>query len=622
VRLDDLHQSLLRTVYRLLFWSVAEDRQALLDPDGDPAAAGRYHRHFSSARLRELARRRHGSAHHDLWDAVALVLAALSRSDGEPRLGLPGLGGLFAIGDQDVLSGAKIGNQPLLSAIRSLSIVQPKGQPRRAVDFQNLGAEELGSIYESLLELTPRRDPLSQTFTLETAAGNDRKTSGSYYTPTDLVELVLDAALDPVLNDAEKQAHAETALLAVTVCDPAIGSGHFMVAAARRIANRVAMVRTGEVDPTPTTLQDAMQDVVAPCIYGVDINPMAADLAKVSLWMEAMSPGRPLSFLDHHIKVGNALLGTTPALLAAGIPDAAYVKLTGDDPDVVRAWRKLNEKQRSNQTSLLDQEGVEVSNSSQRKITEEVASRSAVATTLAEVAWAAQRYATLQASDEATRARQVADAWCAAFLTPKIRPAEPITQDTLDALADGTASEVIVDEVSTVAARHRLFHWYLEFPEIFRVADHGPANTHTGWTGGFSAMLGNPPWETLQMSEKEFFATREPAIANADNASARKNAIAALVASNPELHAEFVFESRRGAAEVHLLKDSGRYPLTAHGKINTYSIFAEHFRACLTEHGRSGVITPTGLATDPTTAAFFADSLRTERLAAFLRLRE
>jgi hypothetical protein len=132
VRLDDLHQSLLRTVYRLLFWSVAEDRQALLDPDGDPAAAGRYHRHFSSARLRELARRRHGSAHHDLWDAVALVLAALSRSDGEPRLGLPGLGGLFAIGDQDVLSGAKIGNQPLLSAIRSLSIVQPKGQPRRA----------------------------------------------------------------------------------------------------------------------------------------------------------------------------------------------------------------------------------------------------------------------------------------------------------------------------------------------------------------------------------------------------------------------------------------------------------------------------------------------------------
>ena len=321
VRLDDLHQSLLRTVYRLLFWSVAEDRDVLLDPDADPSAAERYARYFSSARLRDLARRRHGSAHHDLWEAVALVMTALGRPDGEPRLGLPGLGGLFASTAADVLDGAKLGNQALLAAVR-VAVDRPAQGPAatRLVDFRNLGAEELGSIYESLLELVPRRDPVTQTFSLETAAGNDRKTSGSYYTPTELVELVLDTALDPVLDDAEKQPDPEAALLAVTVCDPAIGSGHFMVAAARRIATRLAMVRTGEVDPTPTTLSDAMHDVVARCIYGVDINPMAADLAKVSLWMEAMSPGRPLSFLDHHIKVGNALLGTTPALLACRHP--------------------------------------------------------------------------------------------------------------------------------------------------------------------------------------------------------------------------------------------------------------------------------------------------------------
>lgn len=342
VTLDDLHQNLLRIVYRLLFWAVAEDRDALLDPAASPKAIGRYRRHFSSGRLRRLAQRRHGSAHHDLWDAVSLVFTALGRTEGEPRLGLPGLGGLFTRTQADLLSGVKLGNQPLLAAIRALSIVQPKGQPKRTVDFRHLGAEELGSIYESLLELHPRRDPLAQTFGLEEAAGNDRKTSGSYYTPTALVDLVLDTALDPVLDDAERQQDPQAALLAVTCCDPAIGSGHFMVAAARRIASRLATVRTGEIDPTPEMFSDAMHDVVARCIYGVDLNPMAADLAKVSLWLEAMSSGRPLSFLDHHIKVGNALLGTTPALLHKGIPDAAYVALTGDDKPTVTAWRKFN----------------------------------------------------------------------------------------------------------------------------------------------------------------------------------------------------------------------------------------------------------------------------------------
>ena len=266
IRLEDLHASLLRTVYRLLFWAVAEERDALLDPDALQVARDRYRQHFSSDRLRRLAVRRHGSAHDDLWEASKLVLTALGREEGEPRLALPGLGGLFSNTAADVLADARLGNQPLLSAIRHLSVVQPKGQPRRLVDFRHLGAEELGSIYESLLELVARHDPTRHTFTLETLAGNDRKTSGSYYTPTELVDLVLDTALDPILDDAEKQSDPERALLAVTTCDPAIGSGHFMVAAARRIANRLAMVRTGEVDPTPTDAPEAMHEAVARCI--------------------------------------------------------------------------------------------------------------------------------------------------------------------------------------------------------------------------------------------------------------------------------------------------------------------------------------------------------------------
>jgi hypothetical protein len=617
ITLDLLHQNLLRVVYRLLFWTVAEDRGALLDPHADRAAVDRYRQHFSSSRLRRLAQRRHGSAHHDLWDATQLVLSSLSRIEGEPRLGLPGLGGLFTETAADVLTGAKLGNQPLLAAIRSLSIVQPKGQPRRAVDFGHLGAEELGSIYESLLEMVPRRDPVSQLFSLEGAAGNDRKTTGSYYTPTDLVDLVLDTALDPVLDDAEKQPDPEAALLAVRCCDPAIGSGHFMVAAARRVATRLATVRTGELDPTPQMYSDALHDVVGHCIYGVDVNPMAADLAKVSLWLEAMSPGRPLSFLDHHIKVGNALLGTTPALLHAGIPDAAYTALTGDDKPTVAAWRKLNALQRAGQGDLFADAGIDVSNTRQRAGLDEVADRASHANTLADVAWAAQRYATMQGDPAVVRARRVADAWCAAFLTPKTPGAIPITQATLEELASDSASDEVASGIDALAARHRIFHWHLEFPEIFRVPDAGPANTATGSTGGFSAMLGNPPWERVKLQEQEFFAAREPAIANAKNASARKKAIVALAESHPELLQEFNTAKRKSEAESQFLRTSGRYPLCGVGDVNTYSVFAEHFRASLAPAGRSGVITPTGLATDATTAAFFADTLRAERLAAF-----
>lgn len=617
IRLDDVHQSLLRTVYRLLFWSVAEARDAVLDPAATVHVQERYRDHFSAARLRRLAIRRHGSAHSDLWDGAQLVLTALGRAEGEPRLGLPGLGGLFQESAADVLTGLRLGNQPLLSAIRSLSIVQPKGQPRRLIDFRHLGAEELGSIYESLLELVPRHDPTTHAYTVETLAGHDRKTTGSYYTPTELVELVLDTALDPVLDDAEKQPDPERALLAVTVCDPAIGSGHFMVAAARRIAQRLAVVRTGEIDPTPTDAQKAMHDVVARCIYGVDVNPMAANLAKVSLWLESMTPGKPLTFLDHHIKVGNALLGTTPALLHAGIPDSAYVALTGDDKKIAASWRKVNAAQRVGQGDLFNDHGIPVSNKAGLASLRQVAERSANAQTLADVVWAAQRYDAERATGAALRARRVADAWCAAFLGSKTAGDVAITHEVLEQLGTGSAPGSVIAAVDAVASRHRLFHWHLEFPDIFSVPDDGPANTATGWTGGFSAMLGNPPWERVKLQEQEFFAARDAAIAEATNATARKKAIAALEQEHPALFAEFKAAKRRSEAESYFLRSSKRFPLCGVGDVNTYSVFAEHFGTCLSPDGRSGVITPTGLATDATTAAFFSNALTASRLAAF-----
>ncbi|HEY3894980.1 MAG TPA: DNA methyltransferase [Pseudonocardiaceae bacterium] len=378
---DDYKRAVLRLVYRLLFWFVAEDRDVLLDPDAPSAARARYGRFFSAQRLRDRARRGGLDHHEDLWAAVRLVLVSLGTEQGRPELALPGIGGLFeritrnqddepiepTLPDEldEPLEGLSLTNEALITTARQLAIVD-SGSQRRPVDFRNLDSEELGSVYESLLELHPSYDPENQTFTLVGAAGNERKETGSYYTPSSLTEALLDSALNPVLNEAAAvpgDAEAKiAALLGVTVCDPACGSGHFLVAAARRIARRVAQLRSGENEPSPDLVRAAMREVVSRCIHGVDINEMAAELAKVSLWLESVEPGKPLAFLDANIRVGNSLLGTTPALIAAGIPDEAFAPIEGDDRAAARTIREQNAQERAGQFDLFSSSGVQLTN--------------------------------------------------------------------------------------------------------------------------------------------------------------------------------------------------------------------------------------------------------------------
>jgi len=613
--IEDYHRSLLRLAYRLLFLFVAEDRQALHTPGADPAARARYVDYFGTARLRRLALRRRGTKHADLWLALNVVIDALGREGGRPELALPGIGGLFDHSPVDVVTGHQLANDALLAAVRHLSVVQPKGQPKRTVDYRNLGAEELGSIYESLLELVPRHDGVEQAFTLVSLAGNDRKTSGSYYTPTSLIDLVLDETLDPLLDEAEKAADPEAALLAMRVCDPACGSGHFLVAAARRIAERLATARTGEVDLTPTDVQDALHDVVATCIYGVDLNPLATELAKVSLWLEAMRPGRPLSFLDAHLKVGNSLLGASPALVRDGVPDDAFAPLDGDDKKVAALLKKQNARERAGADSLFGLEQIPVSNAALRN--ELAVAHLAAAGSLGDVHAARQRYAAYLASPELARQRLEADAWCAAFVQPQQAHSVPITTATVRAAAEGTLTDDAARHVQALAVEYRFFHWYLEFPDVFNVS---PATTSApnGWRGGFTAMVGNPPWERIKLQEQEFFAQRDARVAQAPNAAARKRLIAALTDTQPTLAAQWRAASRQSEATSHLLRKSGRYPLCGVGDVNTYSVFAELFRSTIAHDGRMGIITPTGLATDATTAAFFADTVKHKRLVSFL----
>ena len=614
---NDYQRALLRQAYRLLFWFVVEDRGLLFDPDAPEDARARYIRYFSSTRLRQQARRSPGSRHHDLWRQVQLVQHGLSSVDGLPELGLPAMGGLFDKTPLDVTDACDLANSHLLTAVRLLSTTRDKSGTR-IVDFTHLGAEELGGIYEGLLELHPSLDAGTGEFRLTTGAGNERKTSGSYYTPSDLIALVLDEALDPVLDDA---GHDEQALLSVTVCDPACGSGHFLVAAARRIAVRLAAVRSGESEPTPSAVQVALRDVVAHCIYGVDLNPMAAELAKVSLWLEAVEPGKPMAFLDANFRVGNALLGTTPARMTAGVPDEAFVALTGDDKKIVAALKKENKRQRQ-QAERGEQHDTLFGEAAESKTNRGLAAELSAITygltdaSLSDIHQAAKRLADFEGSPERQQAITAADAWCAAFTQPKTAGTEQIavTDEVVRALAEGSVgSPASMALINSESVQHRYFHWHLEFPQIF---DSGGTTSPQGWSGGFSVMVGNPPWERVKLQEKEYF-DDVPEIAAAPNAAARKKLIKALPETDPALWDSWQLASRKAEATSHFLRVSGRYPLTGAGDVNTYQVFAETFRGLIRQDGRCGFITPTGLATDATTAPFFADTLRTKRLVAF-----
>jgi hypothetical protein len=272
------------------------------------------------------------------------------------ELALSALNGeLFALTACIDLEAAAIRNDDLLDAMRQLSTFEErsgrkKTGVRRRVNYSGLGVEELGSIYESLLDYHPQviRDPSG--FAL--AAGSERKSTGSYYTPPELVRELIESALVPVMQNrlaaAETRDEKERALLSLAICDPAAGSGHFLLAAARRVARELAIQRGGEAEPAPETYRAALRDVIRHCIYAVDKNPLAVDLCKVALWIEGHAPGLPLSFLDHRVRCGDSLVGVLDLdVLKQGIPDAAFKPLSGDDRSVCTELRARNKRERT-----------------------------------------------------------------------------------------------------------------------------------------------------------------------------------------------------------------------------------------------------------------------------------
>jgi hypothetical protein len=624
---QDYYRQLLRIIYRLLFLFVAEDRtdettrSLLFSPNASQEASERYTRFYSTKKLRTLAERRHGSPHSDLYAGLQLVMQKLGSDSGCGELGLPALGSFLfsqeAIAD---LNDCEIANHDLLDAVRALAFATDS-RVRRQIDYRNLGSEELGSVYESLLELHPQLNVEAGTFSLSTAAGHERKTTGSYYTHDSLVQALLDSALDPVLEDCERNhsergyPSAQEAILNLRICDPACGSGHFLIAAAHRIAKRLASARTNDQEPSPEAIRHALREVVGRCLYGVDINPMAVELCKVSLWMEALEPGKPLSFLDYHIQQGNSLLGTTPSLMDGGIPDDAFKPIQGDERDYCAEYKRRNRDERKGFKRLPYEEvapwerlGNVVAGLMEIENLDDQA--------IGSVREQERRYAELvKSSDYRFNGLLLADAWCAAFVWKKRKDPElpyPITEEVYRAIEKNPFTVVnswMENEIIRLSRQYQFFHWHLRFPTVFRLATSGekPSANFAGWMGGFDVVLGNPPWERIKLQEREWFAERRPDIANAPNAAARARMVAVLAEEDPLLHEAFLEARRTAEGESHLVRDSGRYPLCGRGDINTYAIFAEDMRGIINPHGRVGCIVPSGIATDDTTKFFFQD---------------
>lgn len=625
------HAALLRLAYRLIFLFVAEDRDAL-HPRGTPdEVRRRYAEYFSSARLRRQASRRRGTTHNDLYQALQIVLMALADEQGRPELGLPGLGGIFDDKKADApLRGLSLANVDLLAAVRHLSRVRDENRWRR-VDYRNMGAEELGSVYEWLLESVPKHSAVDSTFVLEDRLGNDRKKTGSYYTPSSLIETLLNSTLDPVIDDAQKRGevaataagaadptqHIVTELLALTVCDPACGSGHFLVTAARRIAKRVAAVREGNPEPPLPAVQHALHEVIARCVYGVDLNPMAVELAKVALWLEALEPGKPLSFLDAHIKHGNGLIGATPALIRMGIPNSAFKAVEGDDEKHAKFLASENETQRKGQIGLFEvAEEVKVANSAfaadLRRIID------APAGELAQVHQQAADYRAWESSAEYQHARRVADAWCATFMWHKTKDAPPpVTHKVFVGLQDpegSAASKATHNEIARLRKQYQFFHWHLAFPDVFAVPEDGSGvDPTTGWKGGFSCVLGNPPWDKVDFEDKKYFSVVDPSIA-AIAGTARRTRIAEWTKENPESGERYRAERRKQKSTFHFAGSSGMFPLCARGltvkgvnSLQTDQLFAERFAAIVAPRGHVGCIVPTAIASGAAAQHLFGD---------------
>lgn len=642
--LEDVRQATLILLYRLLFVLYAEDRGLL------PVKDTRYDDYALRVARLDVGRRMDAG---DTFSAVAKTYwnrfadLAVMIDKGDPSVGLPPYnGGMFSATQTPLLGMVALPDEVMAEAIDILSWERRDGQ-RRYINYRDLSVQQLGSIYERLLEFELTRDESGAVDVRPNIFA--RKNSGSYYTPDDLVLLILDETLEPLITDAMaafkaaleqsrpgdsedfritqlQKADPARAITRLRICDPAMGSGHFLVSLVDRLTNHTldaiaeaqALARdlagldyespvAEEVRRVRATIRSNAQEanwavndeqlddpqlvkrmVLKRCVYGVDKNPMAVELAKVALWLHTFTVGAPLSFIDHHLAAGDSLFGlwVRDAIDKAGKGGELFLhEPLATAQTQARAMRKIE--------TLTDAEIAEAHESAElwRDVEAHTGPLDGFASFMHALDWL-----DLKKSDRAlvmlwldglfgepipiARGRKAPEGY-------RVKPEE------LERFTE------IWEQARALIEEERFLNWQITFPGVW---DNWASAAREG---GFDAVVGNPPWDRIKLQQVEWFAARRPEIAKAQKASDRTKMIKALEKAGDPLLADYVKADRRAADTMRIARKGGHFPLLSRGDINLYSLFVERARALVKPGGMVGLLTPSGIASDLSASEFF-----------------
>jgi hypothetical protein len=530
----------LTIVYRVLFLLFAEARG--LVPRWHPT----YRDSYTIESLRDVVEQQ--ARPRGLWEALQAIARLAHRGCRAGALSVPPFNGrLFSPADAPLSEALPLDDGAVRTALLALTTRQEAGG-RRRISYRDLGVEHLGGVYERLLDFQPVDGGAGPRL----VRAERRKSTGSFYTPRSFTEYLVRRTLAPLVERATADQ-----ILALRVLDPAMGSGAFLVAACRYLAVAVeqALLRDGGAGPGDLDGEDRAEfrrTIAQRCLFGVDVNPTAVQLGRLSLWLATLASERPLTFLDHHLRAGNSLVG-------AGIAD-----LLRQPP---------GERRRTPAAlPLFAADGLD------RALAGAVVPRTAIACepgdTLEQVRGKERALARLAGPDAPlARWKTAADLWCAGwFSTDRALRSRRTFGALLDTIVRDASSlppavtARLLGEARDTARRVACFHWTLEFPEVFHGAD-GSALENPG----FDAVLGNPPWEMLR--------------GDRGDASERTRA-----------HDD-------GAALTAFARRAGIYRVCGSGQANLYQLFLERAVSLVRRGGRFGLVLPSGFASDAGSAA-------------------
>ena len=652
--LPDVRHAALIFLYRLFFVLYAEDRGLL------PVNDSRYDDYGLRKRVRDDIRDR--IRKQDAFSAVVTHyydhLTNLCRiiDGGDESIGLPPYnGGLFAEEAAPLLERVRLPDAVVAPIMYDLSHAELKGQ-RRFVNYRDMSVQQLGSIYEHLLEQEPVRDDDGKIAVRPNSYA--RKDSGSFFTPQELVDLIVDRTLKPLaeerltafearsrelksdrrprperLAELHKLDPAE-AVLDLKVLDPAMGSGHFLVTAVDFLSDYIAELveyvpavpewldgeyesplvrrveairedilrRAGEsewvIDESLLTDQAIIRRMVLKrCIYGVDKNPLTVELAKVSLWLHSFTVGAPLSFLDHHLRCGDSLIG-------------------------MRVWGSIEELRRL--SGLFASSAIQHAENATAgmQLIEEMSDAD-----VAEVRESAALFREVEATTATMRG--LLDFLCGLrwltagmkrrerteYESPLVDFLEQHSQDayrllslgpgSVDAVSPGSEEtsasefEALWSDARAVADRERFLHWEVAFPGVW----HGWQDVRP--RGGFDAVIGNPPWDQVEQPATEWFPLRGDETEWPTKSAERIALIQRRMADGDELAVQYDAVRQQAATLRAFVRDNGEYPLLSGGRVNLYSLFVERAMGLVKMDGIVGLLTPSGIYADEPAAKFF-----------------